>query len=116
MLKVRALVISPKENMEMWIKFANLCRKSGRIGLAEKSLNSLLDSEGNRETGQHDISGPPQVVYARLKYIWATNHQEEALMRLAEFTEKLSQEIGPDANQPRTSSTQGINPNLSSHA
>ena len=43
MLKVRALVISPKENMEMWIKFANLCRKSGRLGLAEKSLNSLLD-------------------------------------------------------------------------
>lgn len=26
----------------MWIKFANLCRKSDRLGLAEKTLNSLL--------------------------------------------------------------------------
>jgi FKBP12-rapamycin complex-associated protein len=41
-LKVRALVMSPCENVEMWIKFANLCRKSGRLGLAEKTINSLL--------------------------------------------------------------------------
>lgn len=44
-LKVRALVVSPRENMEMWIKFANLCRKSGRLGLAEKTLNSLFGEE-----------------------------------------------------------------------
>jgi FKBP12-rapamycin complex-associated protein len=41
-LKVRTLVISPKENMEMWIKFANLCRKSDRLELAEKTLKQLL--------------------------------------------------------------------------
>jgi len=35
-------VISPKENMEMWIKFANLCRKSERLELAEKTLKLLL--------------------------------------------------------------------------
>src|SRR5690606_37946587 len=44
MLKVRNLVVPPKQNMDMWIKFANLCRKSGRIGLAEKTLDSLLDN------------------------------------------------------------------------
>lgn len=26
----------------MWIKFANLCRKSDRMALAEKTLNSLM--------------------------------------------------------------------------
>jgi FKBP12-rapamycin complex-associated protein len=26
----------------MWIKFANLCRKNGRMNLAEKTINSLL--------------------------------------------------------------------------
>ena len=26
----------------MWIKFANLCRKSDRMFLAEKTINSLL--------------------------------------------------------------------------
>ena len=55
MLKVRALVISPKENMEMWIKFANLCRKSGRLGLAEKSLNSLLDE--NEDINELTVRG-----------------------------------------------------------
>jgi len=29
----------------MWVKFANLCRKSGRLGLAEKTLNSLLGDD-----------------------------------------------------------------------
>ena len=45
MLKLRNLVISPRENMQMWIKFANLCRKSGRMGLAEKSLRDLIGTD-----------------------------------------------------------------------
>lgn len=39
--------MTPRENTDMWIKFANLCRKAGRMGLAEKTLNSLLgDQDG----------------------------------------------------------------------
>ena len=45
MLKVRALVISPKDYQQMWLKFTNLCRKNQRLGLAEKSLNGLLDTD-----------------------------------------------------------------------
>lgn len=41
-LQVRALVLSPTDDPVMWIKFANLCRKSDRIILAEKTINSLL--------------------------------------------------------------------------
>lgn len=41
-LKVRSLVVSPKEDMEIWIKFANLCRKGGRLSLSYKTLNALL--------------------------------------------------------------------------
>ena len=41
-LKVRFLVISPEEDMEMWIQFANLCRKSGRLNLCQKTLSNLL--------------------------------------------------------------------------
>jgi FKBP12-rapamycin complex-associated protein len=44
MLKVRSLVVSYKEDMEMWIKFSNLCRKSGRVGLSFKTLSALLDT------------------------------------------------------------------------
>ncbi|EWC44191.1 phosphatidylinositol 3-kinase tor2 [Drechslerella stenobrocha 248] len=96
MLKVRALVISPKENMEMWIKFANLCRKSGRIGLAEKSLNSLYDAEDSGMFLPTDPRVPPQVTYARLKYLWSVGDQTDALSGLVEFTDRMSKQIGPN--------------------
>jgi FKBP12-rapamycin complex-associated protein len=40
-LQVRALVLNPEEANAMWIKFVNLCRKSERMFLAEKTINSL---------------------------------------------------------------------------
>lgn len=42
-LKVRALVVSPQEDMEIWIKFANLCRKGNRLSLSYKTLSALLN-------------------------------------------------------------------------
>lgn len=95
MLKVRALVISPRENMDMWIKFANLCRKSGRVGLAEKSLNSLYDVEDGTLLALSDPRVPPRVTYARLKYLWSIGNQSEALSSLVEFTDRISKQIGP---------------------
>lgn len=43
-LQVRTLVSAPEEDSTMWIKFANLCRKSDRMVLADKTINSLLAS------------------------------------------------------------------------
>ena len=100
MLKVRALVISPVENMDMWIKFSNLCRKSGRIGLAEKSLNSLLPSNRTIDNvGTATV--PPQVTYARLKFMWSTGSQQPAINHLLEFTDSLSNDL-------RTNMTNGM--------
>jgi serine/threonine-protein kinase mTOR len=100
MLRLRALVISPAENMHMWIKFANLCRKSGRMGLAEKSLKQLIDIEAPLETmipywedrqpgfPQPQLpvlqsmriprNVPPQVTYAVLKFQWEVGLQPQA--------------------------------------
>ncbi|EPS36508.1 hypothetical protein H072_9938 [Dactylellina haptotyla CBS 200.50] len=102
MLKVRALVISPKENMEMWIKFANLCRKSGRVGLAEKSLNSLYDVEDGVLLAPTDPRVPPQVAYARLKYLWSIGNQTDAISSLVEFTDRISKQVGPSVTDPNT--------------
>lgn len=107
MLKVRALVILPKQDMEMWIKFANLCRKSGRMSLAENSLNSLLE-QGSQSSppGALTAAGtstaaavrgsraPPQVVYAQLKYMWAKGLGKEALRHLVDFTTRMLQDLG----------------------
>ncbi|KAM4062714.1 FAT domain-containing protein [Hirsutella rhossiliensis] len=92
MLRLRALVISPAENMRMWIKFANLCRKSGRMGLAEKSLKQLigtdaaletmipywLESMNERSNSATPRSIPAQVIYAMLKYEWEMGQQPTA--------------------------------------
>lgn len=41
-LQVRSLVLKPQDDSMMWIKFANLCRKSNRLLLAQKTIDSLL--------------------------------------------------------------------------
>ncbi|CAG8530152.1 16586_t:CDS:10 [Funneliformis mosseae] len=91
-LKVRALVISPKENMEMWIKFANLCRKSDRLEFAEKTLKLLLVGDQKLELIHPSIlaRASPQVVYAHLKWMWASGVREEALEFLRDFTTRMS--------------------------
>jgi FKBP12-rapamycin complex-associated protein len=42
LLAVRALVLPPTEDVETWLKFASLCRKSGRISQAKSTLLKLL--------------------------------------------------------------------------
>ncbi|OBZ74140.1 Phosphatidylinositol 3-kinase tor2 [Grifola frondosa] len=69
-LQVRALVLSPEDDPVMWIKFANLCRESDRMFLAEKTINSLLTPERLQQQfhgGNQYAKAPPMVVYAHLK-------------------------------------------------
>ena len=120
MLKVRQLVLSPKENIDMWIKFANLCRKSGRIGLAEKSLVKLLNDNGgqqqsgqpllpnglNRQAGPHGPVVVPDITYAQLKYQWAIGQQPLSLHQLRLFTAELSRELDASTGP---SATNGVN-------
>lgn len=114
MLKVRALVVKPKEDMDMWIKFANLCRKSNRMGLAEKSLNSLLESDGGENP--QASRAPPAVVYAQLKYMWATGNQQEALKHLIAFTSSMSHDLNLHHDdiiaQPLPSERPGATPEI----
>jgi len=117
MLKLRALVISPKENMQMCIKFANLCRKSGRMGLSEKHLKMLVGNEDSldavlpfTETGEYRGNArslksiPPQVNYAVLKYQWTAGKQGQALEALKVFTADLAERL-----QSAQHATQGMN-------
>ena len=99
MLKVRALVLTPKENIDMWIKFANLCRKSGRIGLAEKSLKSLqnIQLENPNADPLTVTSSIPEVTYAQLKYAWTTGKYQSSLVKLRDFTVVLSEQLATEA-------------------
>jgi FKBP12-rapamycin complex-associated protein len=116
MLKVRALVISPKDNRQMWIKFANLCRKNQRMGLAEKSLNGLLDTNEKISdyirTEGHNI--PYQVSYATFKFMWASGEREDALDILKTFSTKVAEDLSIRAHDvsvhpPATNGVVGLN-------
>lgn len=92
-LSVRSLVLTPSQDKDMWIKFANLCRKSDRLGLAEKTLNSLL---GPQDSGAGDgaLQAPPHVVYAYFKYTWAQGSKQNTLAWIQGFTLKLTADLG----------------------
>ena len=100
MLKVRALVITPRENVEMYIKFASICRKASRSGLAEKSLNSLIGGQNGNLTSPEALSqvhqAPYTVQYAIYKFLWSNKREENsstvhenALHELRDFTTRL---------------------------
>ncbi|KAI8593944.1 armadillo-type protein [Geranomyces variabilis] len=93
-LKVRALVISPKEDMVMWIKFANLCRKSGRLGLSHKTLAGLLNPETKDLSSLSIREDAPQVVYACLKHLWASGTKDQSFGQMKEFTRSIVERLG----------------------
>ena len=57
-LQVRSLVLHPDDDSVTWIRFANLCRKSERMFLAEKALNSLM------YPGRVSLPGPNTIAYS----------------------------------------------------
>ncbi|CAO3650716.1 unnamed protein product [Cunninghamella blakesleeana] len=101
-LRVRAMVVSPQDDMEMWIKFANLCRKSGRFSLSEKTLRSLMEMDNNSSNiiGDGSSNAPhPKIVYAQLKHMWYSSGQNpegqnQALGILRDFTAQKTQDLG----------------------
>ena len=111
-LKVRQLVLSPKENKEVWIKYANLCRKAGRTGLAKKAINLL---KVNVDSSDHLIAHPndiPEVSYAQHKYNWASGDKARAMMELREFTNILADQcsgIAVTVNAMENSSSNPMN-------
>ena len=117
MLKVRALVIRPEQNEEMLIKFANLCRKSQRYGIADKTLRSLVGGRDDLFSAPLHAGAPYAVNYAVLKYMWSSpagNHAR-ALAQLKEFTTRLASDVSEKSaeserpNDTYSNSISGLN-------
>ncbi|KAF7309844.1 Serine/threonine-protein kinase TOR [Mycena indigotica] len=88
-LQVRTLVVNPESEPDMWIKFANLCRSTNRMALAEKAIDSLHPFN----TTGHNINVPPAVVYAQLKVMWANGDRENTIGFLRKFIGHLTQDL-----------------------
>jgi len=99
-LKVRSLVVSPQEDETMWIKFANLCRKSGRFNLAQKTLTSLFGQDPSK--GGKDLwIRYPNVAYSYFKYVWRSGDKQQAFTQLGAFTELVLAEVNKGDEEPR---------------
>ncbi|PSK55906.1 hypothetical protein B9Z65_4784 [Elsinoe australis] len=118
MLKVRALVIKASENEQMYIKFASICRKNQRNGLAEKALNSLIGHNGSLmspEAQDKAAKSPYAVQYAIYKFMWSNNAHQQALFGLRDFTNKLKDDfetrsqVLSQVSHPATNGVNGIN-------
>ncbi|KIM49486.1 hypothetical protein M413DRAFT_21701 [Hebeloma cylindrosporum] len=96
-LQVRTLVLNPGDDPMMWIKFANLCRKNERMVLAEKTINSLLSTDGRLQEHQQ-TKAPPNVVYAQLKFMWANGSKEDSLNFLRQFSASLARDVMQETN------------------
>ncbi|KAK4762122.1 hypothetical protein SAY87_030006 [Trapa incisa] len=93
LLAVRALVLPPTEDVETWLKFSSLCRKSGRISQARSTLIKLLQFDPENCPENVRYHGPPQVMLAYLKYQWSLGEdlkRKEAFDRLQNLTMELS--------------------------
>ncbi|KAL9244759.1 hypothetical protein vseg_018491 [Gypsophila vaccaria] len=93
LLAVRALVLPPTEDSETWLKFASLCRKSGRINQAKSTLVKLLQYDPEKSPRNVQYRGSPQVMLAYLKYLWSLGEdfkRRDAFVRLQDLAIELS--------------------------
>ena len=81
------------EDSDTWLKFASLCRKSGRLRQSKRTLIKLLNYDPEfksaGEAGYGAGSGAPQAMYAYCKYLWSIGNCTDAYDRLQELSQEL---------------------------
>ncbi|GAB2292090.1 hypothetical protein Dimus_026338 [Dionaea muscipula] len=93
LLAVRALVLPPSEDVETWLKFSSLCRKSGRLTQAKSTLVKLLQYDPETSPRNIRFHGPPRVMLKYLKYLWSVGEdhkRKDAFSRLQDLATELT--------------------------
>nr|CAD7392941.1 unnamed protein product [Timema cristinae] len=91
-IQVRTLVVTPQEDMYTWLKYASLCRKSGRLMLSHKTLVMLMGMDPAQTPDQALPAHHPQVTFAYTKHMWMAGRREEAYrcyLKLGQWQESL---------------------------
>ena len=88
LLSVRALVLTPKDDVGLWLEYATLARKTGKLALSLKVLTALVGFDPTLLVSHPPAPLPaalPQLTYACLKHLHAAGHQRSAFNRLSEL-------------------------------
>ncbi|MEW5302322.1 MAG: hypothetical protein WDW36_005122 [Sanguina aurantia] len=107
LFSIRHLVVPLSEDVPNWLKFASLCRKSGRSRQAHRILLALLRydpaTRAPSTPGYGAGSGAPNVMLAYLKHIWMKGQRPSAYSRLKEMVveiQSLPEELPPPVIPP----------------
>ncbi|PNW79096.1 hypothetical protein CHLRE_09g400553v5 [Chlamydomonas reinhardtii] len=102
LFSIRSLVVPMAQDVDNWLKFASLCRKSGRSRQAYRMLLQLLrynpmniTQAGNPGYGAG--SGAPHVMLAFLKHLWTQGNRTEAYNRIKDLVRELQANAVPPA-------------------
>ena len=94
LLAVRSMVMQPADDVDTFLHFSSLCRKSNRMAASLRVFTQLL------HTDTATLALPtlptqltiqqPTVVYAYLKHLWAAGQKQPAYTKLQQFVNVLS--------------------------
>ncbi|XP_035780760.1 serine/threonine-protein kinase Tor-like [Anopheles albimanus] len=93
-IQVHSLVVSPKEDIRTWLKFASLCRKNGSLKLSEKTLVMLLEYDPLKKLHEPLPVDKPHVTFAYTKHLHMAGYVKEAYDHLDKFVVSFSK--GPN--------------------
>jgi len=109
-LQLRTLVLQPREDIESWIRYADLCRKAGRLQASQNIVRILFkeDSEADAVSGytravyylslltQNVQQHSPALAYAHLKLLWELEEEprEKTLQHLTTFCINFARSVG----------------------
>ena len=81
-LHVRSAVIGPQTDQRTWLKYASLCRKSGRLQASHRTLVSILGSDPSDSLDIPLPTAHPRATFAYCKHLWAADKQKAAFNQL----------------------------------
>ncbi|KRY15256.1 Serine/threonine-protein kinase mTOR [Trichinella patagoniensis] len=81
-LQVRSLVLTPDEMRQMLLKFASLCRKSGKLAVSRRTILTLMDCDPDSCAPIKLPFERPEVCYAYCKQLNCEGRRDLALSQL----------------------------------
>eukprot|EP00163_Fabomonas_tropica_P020651 TRINITY_DN36542_c0_g1_i1.p1 TRINITY_DN36542_c0_g1~~TRINITY_DN36542_c0_g1_i1.p1 ORF type:complete len:924 (+),score=262.11 TRINITY_DN36542_c0_g1_i1:217-2772(+) len=95
-MAVRSIVLTPQEDLDTWLKFVTLCRKSDRLPLAHQTLVTILGQDPDPEADTPLEGVDPRANFAYMKYQWSAGDRVSAFNLLRQFVNntKLDNRLG----------------------
>jgi phosphatidylinositol kinase/protein kinase (PI-3 family) len=103
LLAVRAMVIPPAQDLDVWLQFASLSRKCDKLRLSHRILFQLSQEQsGLMSAPTRNQLGVARVRFALIKQLWAEGSRDQALQQVRAFaTQVLASGYATDASYQR---------------